>query len=106
MMYSANCDKECLGIGKFVRLAHLMHSMTDEELFWRASIEPRRDDCPFRRVPKVASMFLTRGSGTALFHFCCCHSIFRAFVTTDGSRPATPPMSRPSSCSIRSPHVC
>lgn len=61
MMYSANCDKECLGIGKFVRPAHLMHSMTDDELFWRASMAPRRDGYPFRRVPKVAFMFLTRG---------------------------------------------
>jgi hypothetical protein len=35
--------------------------MTDEELLWRASFAPRVRGYPFRRVPKVAFMFLTRG---------------------------------------------
>ena len=39
----------------------LEHSMTDEELLWRASFAPRVREYPFRRVPKVAFMFLTRG---------------------------------------------
>ncbi|XP_077216560.1 glycosyltransferase BC10-like [Tasmannia lanceolata] len=39
----------------------LMHSMNDEELFWRASLVPHVKKYPFRRVPKVAFMFLTRG---------------------------------------------
>lgn len=39
----------------------LMHTMTDEELFWRATFVPRIRKYPYRRVPKVAFMFLTRG---------------------------------------------
>ena len=39
----------------------LEHSMTDEELLWRASFAPGIRRYPFRRVPKVAFMFLTRG---------------------------------------------
>jgi hypothetical protein len=39
----------------------LEHSMTDEELLWRASFAPGIRRYPFQRVPKVAFMFLTRG---------------------------------------------
>ncbi|OAY78850.1 uncharacterized protein LOC109713177 isoform X1 [Ananas comosus] len=39
----------------------LMHNMSDEELFWRASFVPEIKQCPYKRVPKVAFMFLTRG---------------------------------------------
>ncbi|KAG8062473.1 hypothetical protein GUJ93_ZPchr0003g18067 [Zizania palustris] len=39
----------------------LDHAMTDDELLWRASFAPRVRQYPFRRVPKVAFMFLTRG---------------------------------------------
>jgi hypothetical protein len=35
--------------------------MTDEELLWRASFAPRARGYPFRRVPKVAFMFLAHG---------------------------------------------
>ncbi|KAA8532683.1 hypothetical protein F0562_032716 [Nyssa sinensis] len=38
-----------------------MHDMEDEELLWRASMAPRIEEFPFKRVPKVAFMFLTRG---------------------------------------------
>ncbi|KAG8088007.1 hypothetical protein GUJ93_ZPchr0010g11216 [Zizania palustris] len=37
------------------------HRMTDEELFWRASMAPRVEEYPYQRVPKVAFLFLTRG---------------------------------------------
>ncbi|XP_066350271.1 glycosyltransferase BC10-like [Miscanthus floridulus] len=37
------------------------HSMSDPELFWRASMAPRMEEYPFQRVPKVAFLFLTRG---------------------------------------------
>ncbi|KAM3405710.1 hypothetical protein ACQJBY_008309 [Aegilops geniculata] len=37
------------------------HSMTDAELFWRASMVPRVEEYPYQRVPKVAFLFLTRG---------------------------------------------
>ncbi|KAM0049881.1 putative glycosyl transferase, family 14 [Helianthus debilis subsp. tardiflorus] len=38
-----------------------LHSMTDEELFWRASMVPRIRKPPFKKIPKVAFMFLVRG---------------------------------------------
>ncbi|XP_042492578.1 glycosyltransferase BC10-like isoform X2 [Macadamia integrifolia] len=41
--------------------SNLMHSMTDKELFWRASFAPQINEYPFTRVPKIAFMFLTRG---------------------------------------------
>ncbi|EAZ05353.1 hypothetical protein OsI_27557 [Oryza sativa Indica Group] len=45
----------------FVHPPHLAHSMSDPELFWRASLVPVADDFPFQRVPKVAFLFMTRG---------------------------------------------
>ncbi|KAJ8467374.1 hypothetical protein OPV22_029926 [Ensete ventricosum] len=60
-MYMANCDKDCLSMKSFLGPTHLMHGMTDEELFWRASMVPKMEEYPFERVPKVAFMFLTRG---------------------------------------------
>ncbi|XP_068642477.1 glycosyltransferase BC10-like [Aristolochia californica] len=36
------------------------HSMTEEELLWRASLVPH-DDYPYPRTPKVAFMFLAKG---------------------------------------------
>ncbi|XP_059590149.1 glycosyltransferase BC10 isoform X2 [Vitis vinifera] len=39
----------------------LMHSMDDDELFWRASMVPRIQQFPYENVPKVAFMFLTKG---------------------------------------------
>ncbi|XP_073005711.1 glycosyltransferase BC10-like [Typha latifolia] len=41
--------------------SRLMHNMSDEELFWLASFVPQVRKYPFKRVPKVAFMFLTRG---------------------------------------------
>ncbi|KAL4649388.1 hypothetical protein ACB092_01G010800 [Castanea dentata] len=41
--------------------SNLIHTMSDKELLWRASIVPRVKEYPFRRVPKVAFMFLTKG---------------------------------------------
>lgn len=39
----------------------LQHSMSDEELFWRASMVPHVVEYPYNRTPKVAFMFLTKG---------------------------------------------
>ena len=39
----------------------LMHTMNDTELLWRASFMPRIKLYPFKRVPKIAFMFLTKG---------------------------------------------
>ncbi|KAK6925273.1 Glycosyl transferase, family 14 [Dillenia turbinata] len=44
-----------------IESSHLMHNMDDDELFWRASMVPRVPKCPYKRLPKVAFMFLTRG---------------------------------------------
>ncbi|CAA3011005.1 Glycosyl transferase, family 14 [Olea europaea subsp. europaea] len=41
--------------------ADLMHSMSDQELLWRASFAPKVKKYPFKRVPKIAFMFLTKG---------------------------------------------
>ncbi|KQK02559.1 uncharacterized protein LOC100831933 [Brachypodium distachyon] len=38
-----------------------MHNMTDEELFWRASMAPKVARKPRRLVPKIAFLFLTKG---------------------------------------------
>ncbi|KZV37218.1 hypothetical protein F511_04637 [Dorcoceras hygrometricum] len=37
------------------------HEMSDDELFWRASLVPRVKKYPFERVPKIAFLFLTKG---------------------------------------------
>lgn len=59
-IHTANCESS-LRLEGFVRPSHLLHEMSDEELFWRASMVPKVEEYPFRRVPKVAFMFLTRG---------------------------------------------
>lgn len=41
--------------------SNLMHTMNDQELFWRASFVPRIKNYPLTRVPKIAFMFLTKG---------------------------------------------
>ncbi|MFQ6642850.1 hypothetical protein Gotur_018320 [Gossypium turneri] len=41
--------------------SNLLHSMSDEELLWRASFMPLIKKYPFNRVPKIAFMFLTKG---------------------------------------------
>ncbi|CAH9064880.1 unnamed protein product [Cuscuta epithymum] len=41
--------------------SNLMHAMTDAQLLWRASFMPRVKKYPFKRVPKIAFMFLTKG---------------------------------------------
>ncbi|GAB4854360.1 hypothetical protein Ancab_022946 [Ancistrocladus abbreviatus] len=40
---------------------NLLHSMSDEELFWRATFVPRIKEYPFSRIPKIAFMFLVKG---------------------------------------------
>ncbi|XP_073277970.1 glycosyltransferase BC10 [Primulina huaijiensis] len=58
----AQCEREdCLSIESFIRPRNLNHGMTDGELFWRASMVPQKEEFPFKKVPRVAFMFLTRG---------------------------------------------
>ncbi|XP_077253246.1 glycosyltransferase BC10-like isoform X1 [Tasmannia lanceolata] len=42
--------------------SYVHHQMDDEELLWRASMVPRIPEFPYHRIPKVAFMFLTKGS--------------------------------------------
>ncbi|EPS68648.1 hypothetical protein M569_06120, partial [Genlisea aurea] len=50
------------GLDKWIEPSkNLMHSMSDEELFWRASFDPVVKEYPYKRVPKIAFMFLTKG---------------------------------------------
>lgn len=59
---SQPCIEESNGLNHWIKPpSSLMHKMTDEELFWRASFVPRVKKFPFRRVRKVALMFLTKG---------------------------------------------
>ena len=55
------CDVDCMKVETFLHPENLMHNMLDDELFWRASLVPKKEEYPYRRVPKVAFMFLTRG---------------------------------------------
>ncbi|KAL9254348.1 Glycosyltransferase BC10-like protein [Drosera capensis] len=57
----APCIEES-SLESWIRLpSTLMHTMNDTELFWRATFVPQIKSYPYKRVPKVAFMFLTRG---------------------------------------------
>ncbi|KAK6912780.1 Glycosyl transferase, family 14 [Dillenia turbinata] len=57
------CYQEPSGLDRWIKPpSDLIHTMTDQELFWRASYVPRVKKYPFNRVPKIAFMFLTKGS--------------------------------------------
>ena len=51
-----------IGDSVSTRQEPLLHRMDDYELFWRASMAPRRSKFPGEHVPKIAFMFLTKGS--------------------------------------------
>ncbi|XP_074286947.1 glycosyltransferase BC10-like [Silene latifolia] len=57
------CIVEGSGLDNWIRpfSSNLMHTMSDEELFWRASFVPRIKKYPFNRTTKIAFMFLTKG---------------------------------------------
>ena len=56
------CPDEPTSLEQWIRPPlNLIHAMTDKELLWRASFAPRIKEYPFRRVPKIAFMFLTKG---------------------------------------------
>ncbi|KAK4790620.1 hypothetical protein SAY86_017924 [Trapa natans] len=60
---ACDCDRrDCSSMDSFLRLRrNLSHGMSDKELLWRAAMVSRSGTYPFRRVPRVAFMFLTRG---------------------------------------------
>lgn len=49
-----------IGLKEFLKPPEAMHNMEDDELLWRASMVPQISEYPFKRVPKIAFMFLTR----------------------------------------------
>ncbi|KAJ7967950.1 Core-2/I-branching beta-1,6-N-acetylglucosaminyltransferase family protein [Quillaja saponaria] len=57
------CEVDCFSVERFLNpnQKNLTHSLSDDELFWRASFVPIKREHPYHRVPKVAFMFLTRG---------------------------------------------
>lgn len=56
------CFEEPNTLDRWIRPpSNLLHQMSDEELFWRASFVPRTKKYPFKRVQKIAFMFLTKG---------------------------------------------
>lgn len=50
-----------VGLEEYLKPPEVMHDMEDEELLWRASMAAGIKKFPFRRVPKIAFMFLTKG---------------------------------------------
>nr|GLL23447.1 uncharacterized protein LOC109188132 [Ipomoea trifida] len=57
-----SCSQEVSSLERWIRPpSDLLHTMNDTELFWRASFVPQVKDYPFKRKPKIAFMFLTRG---------------------------------------------
>lgn len=56
------CVQQPAAIESWIRPpSSLLHTMNDMELFWRASFVPRIESYPFKRTPKIAFMFLTKG---------------------------------------------
>ncbi|KAF9591626.1 hypothetical protein IFM89_004855 [Coptis chinensis] len=51
-----------IGLKKYLKPPKAMHDMDDDELLWRASMIPRVGKYPYKRVPKIAFMFLTKGA--------------------------------------------
>ncbi|KAF0920253.1 hypothetical protein E2562_034103 [Oryza meyeriana var. granulata] len=49
-----------MGLTAFLAPSGVMHTMTDEELLWRASMAPKVSHTPYSFVPKVAFLFLVR----------------------------------------------
>ncbi|KAL6638486.1 hypothetical protein ACP70R_023981 [Stipagrostis hirtigluma subsp. patula] len=80
--------------------ASAWHNMTDEELMWAASWRPAVRRYPYRRTPKVAFMFLTRGPlplaplWERFFAGAGGRKLYSVYVhSTPGYRPEFPPTS-------------
>ncbi|KAL2940183.1 ATP-dependent zinc metalloprotease YME1-like protein [Bienertia sinuspersici] len=56
------CIGESSGLDQWIRPpSNLMLCMTDNQLFWRATLVSNRRKYPFKRNPKIAFMLLTKG---------------------------------------------
>jgi hypothetical protein len=58
---SASLKSPQVGLARELAPSSVVHNMTDEELFWWASMAPKVRNTPYTRVPKVAFLFLVRG---------------------------------------------
>ncbi|CAL0300759.1 unnamed protein product [Lupinus luteus] len=55
-------EDECVfDFETFLHPTTVNHSMSDNEVLWRASLKPHNQNNPFTTIPKIAFMFLTRG---------------------------------------------
>ncbi|CAN1839194.1 hypothetical protein LINPERHAP1_LOCUS35681 [Linum perenne] len=50
-----------VGLVEYLKVPDVRHDMEEEELLWRASMVSKLRKYPFKRVPKVAFLFLTKG---------------------------------------------
>lgn len=56
------CFQEPISLQNLIKPpSNYMHTMNDSELLWRASVVPQIKEYPFKRIPKIAFMFLARG---------------------------------------------
>lgn len=56
------CPEEPNALERFIRPpSRLWHTLKDNELLWRASFTTQMNNYPFKRTPKIAFMFLTKG---------------------------------------------
>ncbi|KVH97975.1 uncharacterized protein LOC112511667 [Cynara cardunculus var. scolymus] len=56
------CFEEPISLQNLIKPpSNYLHIMNDSELLWRASLVPQIKEYPFKRLPKIAFMFLTRG---------------------------------------------
>lgn len=73
----------------YIHPTEVMHDLSDRELIWRASMVPKVAEYPFDRTPKVAFMFLTRGSVLLSplweMFFKGYNGLFNIYVHTSGS---------------------
>ncbi|CAN1296018.1 Glycosyltransferase BC10 [Linum perenne] len=50
-----------VGLVEYLKVPDVRHDMEEEELLWRASMVSKLRKYPFKRIPKVAFLFLTKG---------------------------------------------
>ncbi|EES02543.1 uncharacterized protein LOC8061357 [Sorghum bicolor] len=84
-----------MGLMDLLAPSGVIHNMTDKELFWRASMAPKAHRTPYRRVPKIAFLFLVRGELPLrpLWEkfFAGHHELYSIYVHTDPSYTGSPP---------------
>lgn len=54
-------NNDCFNMETFLHPTNVSHDLLDDELLWRASLVPMKEEYPYKRIPKLAFLFLTRG---------------------------------------------